>query len=114
MGARRRPRAGEGSRWKTLTVRSPPPEDDLRTPLVGSAIPAALTSLIGRTRDVDVVSDALGRCPLLTVTGPGGVGKTSLATEVARRQLPRRPDGVWLVDLAAGPRTPDVATETAR
>ena len=34
--------------------------------------------------------------------------------EVARRQLPRRHDGVWLVDLAAGPGTPEVATETAR
>ncbi|MDQ3979288.1 MAG: LuxR C-terminal-related transcriptional regulator [Actinomycetota bacterium] len=48
------------------------------------------------------------------MTGPGGVGKTRLATAVAHRQLPRRLDGVWLVDLAAGPRPPEVASETAR
>lgn len=94
---------------------SPQPEDDHSlTRLAGPAIPATLTSLVGRTRDVEGVGEALRRCRLLTVTGPGGVGKTSLATEIARRQLPRRLHGVWLVDLAAGSRTPQVATETAR
>jgi predicted ATPase len=38
----------------------------------------------------------------VTVTGPGGVGKTRLAIEVAGRQVGRRPNGVWLVDLTAG------------
>ncbi|MFN2462178.1 MAG: hypothetical protein ABR591_16105 [Candidatus Velthaea sp.] len=47
----------------------------------------------------------------MTLTGPGGVGKTRLAIEVARRQIGRRPDGVWLVDLTAGP---DPAAEVAR
>ncbi|MDQ3896455.1 MAG: NB-ARC domain-containing protein, partial [Actinomycetota bacterium] len=90
-------------------------EEDLsRSALAGPAIPAALTALIGRTPDLDGVSEALRRCRLVTVSGPGGVGKTSLATEVARRQVPRRLDGVWLVDLTGGPRTPEVATETAR
>jgi len=41
----------------------------------------------------------------VTVSGPGGVGKTRLALELARRQVPRRADGVWLVDLGAGPDT---------
>src|SRR5688500_5921967 len=80
----------------------------------GSEIPAALTPLIGRTRELEGVSDALHRSRLVTVTGPGGVGKTRLALEVARRHLGRRPGGVWFVDLAAGRETPEVATETAR
>jgi non-specific serine/threonine protein kinase len=81
---------------------------------VGSAIPAALTALLGRTRDLDGVSEALRRWRLVTVAGPGGVGKTRLALEVARRQASRRLDGVWLVDLVSGPEAPEVASETAR
>jgi predicted ATPase/DNA-binding CsgD family transcriptional regulator len=82
--------------------------------LAGRAIPAALASLIGRTRDLDGVGEVFRRGRLVTLTGPGGVGKTRLAIEVARRQLTRRLDGVWLVDFAAGTETPEVATETAR
>ena len=95
---------------------SPPRPQDKATSVLpaGSEIPAALTSLIGRTRELEGVNDALQRSRLVTVTGPGGVGKTRLALEVARRQLGRRLGGVWLVDLAAGSETPEVATETAR
>jgi hypothetical protein len=42
------------------------------------------------------------------------VGKTRLAAELAHGQVARRVDGVWLVDLASGPETPDGAAETAR
>ena len=77
-------------------------------------LPVALTSLVGRTRDLDGVGETLRRTRLVTLTGPGGVGKTRLALELAHRQVPRRPDGVWLVDLALGPETPDVAAEAAR
>src|SRR5687768_2778385 len=93
---------------------SPPRPQDKATLPAGSDIPAALTPLIGRTRELEGVSDALHRSRLVTVTGPGGVGKTRLALEVARRHLGRRPGGVWFVDLAAGRETPEVATETAR
>jgi predicted ATPase/DNA-binding CsgD family transcriptional regulator len=74
-------------------------------------VPGSLTSLIGRSRELDGVSETLRRTRLVTLTGPGGVGKTRLAIEVARGQIGRRPDGVWLVDLTAGP---DPAAEVAR
>src|SRR5690348_12491754 len=61
----------------------------------------ALTSFIGRAGEVDQVAGLLGQYRLLTVTGPGGVGKTRLAAEVARRVADRFAEGVWLVELAA-------------
>jgi predicted ATPase/DNA-binding CsgD family transcriptional regulator len=77
-------------------------------------LPIPLTTLVGRARELRAVSDALRRTRLVTVTGPGGVGKTRLALEVARSDAGRRVDGVWLVELGADPGTPDVAVETAR
>lgn len=77
-------------------------------------LPAPLTSLVGRERELQGICEAFRRGRLVTLTGPGGVGKTRLALEVAHRQVARRAAGVWLVDLAAGPDTPDVAGETAR
>jgi predicted ATPase/DNA-binding CsgD family transcriptional regulator len=63
--------------------------------------PAALTSFVGRGRAVDEVAAQLGRDRLVTVTGPGGAGKTRLAGEVARQVAGRFADGVWLAELAA-------------
>ena len=61
----------------------------------------ALTSFVGRAGAVDEVAGLLDDYRLVTVTGPGGVGKTRLAGEVARRVADRFADGVWLVELAA-------------
>jgi predicted ATPase/class 3 adenylate cyclase/DNA-binding CsgD family transcriptional regulator len=61
--------------------------------------PAALTSFIGRAAQVTEVAGLLGEFRLVTVTGPGGSGKTRLAGEVARRAAARFADGVWLVEL---------------
>jgi predicted ATPase/DNA-binding CsgD family transcriptional regulator len=63
-------------------------------------IAAALTSFVGRTAEVGEVARLLGEYRMVTVTGPGGVGKTRLACEVARQVASRLADGAWLVELA--------------
>ncbi|MGH2353954.1 MAG: ATP-binding protein, partial [Chloroflexota bacterium] len=64
-------------------------------------LPAQLSSFVGREREIAEVTHLLaGGARLVTLTGPGGAGKTRLALEVAARLLPTVPDGVWLVDLA--------------
>ena len=63
--------------------------------------PAALTSFVGRAAEVAQVAELLGEYRLVTVTGPGGMGKTRLAGEVARQVAGRFADGVWLVELAS-------------
>src|SRR5689334_2355545 len=63
--------------------------------------PAVLTSFIGRDGPVCEVGGLLGECRMVTVTGPGGAGKTRLAMEVARRVAGRFADRAWLAELAA-------------
>ncbi len=62
--------------------------------------PAELTSFIGRDGPVREVARLLEEHRLVTVTGPGGVGKTRLAGQVARALAGRFADGVWLAELA--------------
>jgi predicted ATPase/DNA-binding CsgD family transcriptional regulator/DNA-binding XRE family transcriptional regulator len=63
-------------------------------------LPRQLSSFVGRKNELVQVQELLERTPLLTLVGPGGVGKTRLALEVASRFLPRVSDGAWLVELA--------------
>src|SRR5271156_369020 len=63
--------------------------------------PAALTSFVGRAAVVGEIAGQLGQYRLVTVTGPGGAGKTRLAGEVAKQVAGRFADGVWLAELAA-------------
>ncbi|MFI6602561.1 ATP-binding protein [Nonomuraea sp. NPDC050536] len=63
-------------------------------------LPAEETSLVGRTQEVAQVKRLLSQSRLVTLTGPGGVGKTRLALRVAEQVRRAFPGGVWLVALA--------------
>ena len=90
-----------GRRWASVGIPEPP------TPLIGrEAEVAGLLALLA------LLDDETVRC--VTLTGPGGVGKTRLAVQVAARLAERTPNGVWFVPLATV-RTPDgVAPALAR
>jgi predicted ATPase/class 3 adenylate cyclase len=63
-------------------------------------LPAQVTTFVGRAREMAEVKRLIGMTRLLTLTGPGGTGKTRLAIQVAADALETFPHGVWLVELA--------------
>jgi predicted ATPase/DNA-binding NarL/FixJ family response regulator len=63
-------------------------------------LPAELSSFVGRSAAVAEALELLTDTRLLTLVGPGGVGKTRLALRVTAAGLHEYPDGAWLVDLA--------------
>ena len=69
---------------------------------VAHNLPAAPTSFVGRRRELAELGRLLDRTRMLTLTGPGGAGKTRLAVELARRQAgtDRYSEDVWFVGLA--------------
>lgn len=73
-------------------LRSPPAE----IPAGGTRLPAQLTSFVGRRHEMTELATLLDRERLVTIVGPGGAGKTRLATEAASRAASR----VWFVHLA--------------
>src|SRR3984957_4734579 len=109
-GSGLRPGAGRGDRMLgNWTVR----RHDAATPPAGllsvrvdcespaTNLPAALTRLIGRTAAVAQLRDLLSANRVVTLTGPGGIGKSTLALQLARRVLGEFVDGGWLVELAS-------------
>jgi predicted ATPase/DNA-binding SARP family transcriptional activator len=58
------------------------------------------TSFVGRERELAELDRTLAGARLVTLTGPGGAGKTRLALEAARRREPHHADGAWAVELA--------------
>jgi predicted ATPase/class 3 adenylate cyclase len=64
-------------------------------------LPPRLSSFVGRGTELAGLAAAVAGSALVTVTGPGGVGKTRLAVQAAADQLPSFADGAWLCELAA-------------
>src|SRR6516164_2756483 len=64
-------------------------------------LPPRLSSFVGRAAELAGLASAVAGSALVTVTGPGGVGKTRLAVQAAADLLPSFSDGAWLCELAA-------------
>ncbi|WP_208896644.1 hypothetical protein [Streptomyces incarnatus] len=76
-------------------------------------LPAAFTRFVGRRQEIAEIRRRLAGARRLTVTEPGGVGKTRLVLEAAATLARSFPGGVWLVDLAAAQDPSMVASTTA-
>lgn len=74
-----------------------PPLRTLERP-VGN-LPDRVTTFIGRETELRVLDDLLARHRVITLTGPGGIGKTSIAIELARARAGDYRDGAWLIEL---------------
>ncbi len=69
-------------------------------PAIQHNLPAQLTSFVGRQREITAIKALLNATRLLTLTGPGGIGKTRLALEAASEMVSRFADGVFFVSLS--------------
>ena len=79
----------------------PAPAVGLPRPRHDDNLPASVTRMVGRDRELAETGAILTRTRLLTLTGTGGAGKTTLAVEVARRRAAAYPGGAYLVELGA-------------
>jgi hypothetical protein len=78
---------------------SRPPPRVSRQPDRRAGLPVPLTSFVGREQAIADVREVMRRSRLVTLTGPGGVGKTRLAIEAARRRRVRSATAVAFADL---------------
>ena len=78
----------------------PRPEQTGLAPQVEMQLPAPATSFLGRKQELSEAAALLDQSRLVTITGPGGAGKTRFALELARRVGPSYPGGVHWVPLA--------------
>jgi predicted ATPase/DNA-binding SARP family transcriptional activator len=94
------PPPSRGAPSGTIAVR-PPAESGRASASPPGYIPRPLASLVGREREARAVEAFLESARLVTLTGPGGVGKSRLAIKVAEDLVEKYPDGVWFVDLGS-------------
>jgi Mrp family chromosome partitioning ATPase len=102
-----------GEPTSVLPAAAPPPSAlalaDAEVAGATPQLPAEVTTMVGRDEDVAAVTGLLATHRVLTLTGPGGVGKTRVALAVARQT----PQPVWFVDLTPVDSADKVATAVA-
>ncbi len=69
--------------------------------LIPHNLPVRLSSFVGRTAELRAVGVLIESARLITLTGPGGTGKTSISVQVAAESSDRYPGGAWFVDLSS-------------
>jgi predicted ATPase/DNA-binding SARP family transcriptional activator len=82
----------------SLTAEPPPPATAM--PSLAGNLPEPVSSFLGRDVELEWLHEAVRASRLVTLIGPGGVGKTRLAVETAARRRGQHPGGVWLIELA--------------
>ncbi|MGK5684053.1 BTAD domain-containing putative transcriptional regulator [Actinoplanes sp. URMC 104] len=103
------PRAPGLAQPQLLPPPRPSSPQSPRLPVPAAPVPARLASFIGRDDDLRTTLEHLSEARVVTLTGPGGVGKTTLALEAARRAGPEIADSVHVIRLAAVGPDADVA-----
>lgn len=84
-----------------VPAEAPRPGKDVESSVAQGNLPRPLSSFIGRADWLEQTTKRVHGHTLVTVTGPGGVGKTRTSIELAHRVRPSFPGGVWIVDLAS-------------
>jgi predicted ATPase len=74
---------------------------ELASVLPPTNVPGPVSELIGREEELSEILNLVATRRLVTLTGAGGIGKTTLALALARELRPHFPDGVWLADFSA-------------
>ncbi|MFL5641023.1 MAG: ATP-binding protein [Chloroflexota bacterium] len=104
LGAHRL-RSLDGPAQRIYQVTGPGLIRDFPPPRTGDAprnnIPLEVTSFVGREREIEQATRMLDQSSLLTLTGPGGVGKTRIGLRLARTLLDRFEDGTWIVECGS-------------
>jgi len=91
-----------------------PKSSDQGADVTADRLPCPLTELVGRENQILDLAATLRTSRLVTMVGPGGIGKTRLAVEVARRTAGEYPDGAWFVSLEGLDDEHQVAKEVAQ
>lgn len=92
---------GRGYTFVASTTRGQSsPQVISQAPPASGSFPTSLANVIGRTDTIAALGAQLARHRLVTIVGPGGIGKTTVAVAVAHSAVASHPDGVWFAALA--------------